>query len=193
MMIEVVGSTDVEPLQKALSLALAQINRRERTVAEVRAHLERKGVSQPTAEAVIAELRREHLLDDERFAELFVADQRALQSWGSDRIRRGLLARGVDRELAERALAADDAADAAAGDGDGEDEAAFARVGAAGAGGAGARPRTELQRALALLRRRFPDPPRDRRDRDRALGVLLRKGYESELALDALAAHARDD
>jgi regulatory protein len=195
MMIEVVGSTDVEPLQKALSLALAQINRRERTVAEVRAHLERKGVSQPTAEAVIAELRREHLLDDERFAELFVADQRALQSWGSDRIRRGLLARGVDRELAERALAAADAADAAAGDGDGdgEDEAAFARVGAAGAGGAGARPRTELQRALALLRRRFPDPPRDRRDRDRALGVLLRKGYESELALDALAAHARDD
>ena len=50
---------------------------------------------------------------------------------------------------------------------------------------------SELDRALALLRRRFPSPPRDRRERDRALGVLIRKGYDSELALDALAAHAR--
>ncbi len=50
----------------------------------------------------------------------------------------------------------------------------------------------ELERAIALLRRRFSDPPRDRRDRDRALGVLLRKGYDSELALDALSAYARE-
>jgi regulatory protein len=49
----------------------------------------------------------------------------------------------------------------------------------------------ELDRALRLLKRRFPTPPRDRRERDRALGVLIRKGFEPELALDALAAHAR--
>ncbi len=35
-------------------------------------------------------------------------------------------------------------------------------------------------------------PPRERRDRDRALGMLIRKGYDSELALDALAAHVRE-
>ncbi len=52
-------------------------------------------------------------------------------------------------------------------------------------------PESELDRALELLRRRFPSPPSDRRERDRALGVLMRKGYDSELALDALAAHAR--
>lgn len=52
---------------------------------------------------------------------------------------------------------------------------------------------TELERALGLLRRRFRSPPRERRERDRALGVLLRKGYNSELALDALATYARDD
>jgi regulatory protein len=51
---------------------------------------------------------------------------------------------------------------------------------------------SELERALALLRRRFPSPPGDRRERERALGVLLRKGYDSELALDAIAAHTRD-
>jgi regulatory protein len=48
---------------------------------------------------------------------------------------------------------------------------------------------TELDRALALLRRRFPAAPHDRRSRGRALGALLRKGYEPELALEALAAH----
>jgi regulatory protein len=51
---------------------------------------------------------------------------------------------------------------------------------------------TELDRALALLRRRFPVPPRERRERDRALGVMVRKGYDVELALDALTAYARD-
>ena len=51
----------------------------------------------------------------------------------------------------------------------------------------------ELERALELLRRRFPTPAADRRERDRALGVLLRKGYDIDLALDALAAHAREE
>ena len=50
----------------------------------------------------------------------------------------------------------------------------------------------ELERALDVLRRRFPHPPRTRRDRDRALGVILRKGYDAELALEALAIHARE-
>jgi regulatory protein len=50
----------------------------------------------------------------------------------------------------------------------------------------------EIERAVAILRRRFPSPAADRRQRERALGVLLRKGYEVELALDAIAAHTRD-
>jgi regulatory protein len=50
----------------------------------------------------------------------------------------------------------------------------------------------EIDRALALLRRRFPSPVGDRRERERALGVLLRKGYGSELALDAIAAHTSE-
>lgn len=50
----------------------------------------------------------------------------------------------------------------------------------------------ELARAVDLLRRRFPTPPRDRRERDRALGVMLRKGYDGHVAIDALAAYARE-
>jgi regulatory protein len=154
-------------LQRALDLGYAYLNRRERTVSEVRSHLGRKGVSEESVDACIRTLADQGFLDDARFAQLFVSDKRELEQWGSERIRRGLLARGIERDLAERVLE---------------------------------RPRddrvpepSELDRALALLRRRFPAPIGDRRDRERAFGVLIRKGYESELALDALAAHARDD
>lgn len=53
---------------------------------------------------------------------------------------------------------------------------------AAGARGDG----DERDAALALLRRRFPVPPSDPRERNRALGMLARKGYELELAYDVL-------
>jgi regulatory protein len=48
----------------------------------------------------------------------------------------------------------------------------------------------ELDAALALLRRRLPDPPATPRDCERALGMLVRKGYELELAHDAIRRHA---
>jgi regulatory protein len=48
----------------------------------------------------------------------------------------------------------------------------------------------ELEAAVALLRRRFPDPPATPRDCERALGMLVRKGYELELAHDAIRRHA---
>ena len=44
----------------------------------------------------------------------------------------------------------------------------------------------ELEAAVALLERRFPAPPSTPRERDRLLGVLVRKGYDLELAHDAL-------
>jgi regulatory protein len=50
----------------------------------------------------------------------------------------------------------------------------------------------ELEAALAVLRRRFPRAPADDRDRDRALGVLVRKGYDLDLAYDAVRAYERN-
>jgi regulatory protein len=48
----------------------------------------------------------------------------------------------------------------------------------------------DLAAAVAQLERRFPSPPATPRERDRALGHLLRKGYDLELAHDALRRHA---
>jgi regulatory protein len=51
-------------------------------------------------------------------------------------------------------------------------------------------PEDELEAALALLHRRFPSPPDTPHGCQRALGVLLRKGYTLELAHDAVRQHA---
>jgi regulatory protein len=152
---------------RALELSYALINTRERTVCEVRRHLVGKGVSTEVVDTTVEILCDQGLLDDRRFAELFAADKRELEQWGSERIRISLAARGVESDLVQAVLA-----ETEQGDGDG--------------GGEG-----ELDRALGVLRRRFPTPPQDRRERDRALGVLLRKGYKSELALDALREYTR--
>jgi regulatory protein len=144
-----------------LELAYRYLSRRDRTESEMHRHLEAKGVEAPEAEGAIETLRDQGYLNDARYASVFAQDKRLLEEWGSDRIRRTLAERGIGRELIDEAVAADGGAE------------------------------TELERALELLRRRFPSPPRERRERDRALAVLLRKGYDSELALDALAAHVR--
>ncbi len=54
-------------------------------------------------------------------------------------------------------------------------------------------PGEELEAAVALLRRRVPEPPTTPRERDRALGILVRKGYDLELAHDAIRRHAGAD
>jgi len=149
-------------LEQALGLAYRHLGRRERTEAEIRAHLEAKGVEAPVLEQTLTELREQGYVDDARFARLFTHDKRELERWGSDRIRRALATRGVGRELIDAALRADES-------------------------------EGELERAVALLRRRFPVPPGDLRQRERALGVLLRKGYDTELALEALARHGAPD
>ncbi len=136
----------------------------------MRRHLERHGCRAEEIESAVELLGEQGYLDDARFARLFVEDKRRLEQWGCERIRRTLSQRGIGVELVEEALAA--------GGPDGE----IARA----AGG----PDGEITRAVGLLRRRFPKPPRERRERDRALGVLLRKGYTSEVALEALVAYA---
>ncbi len=154
-------ATPGEGHERALALAYAYLNRRERTEAELRRHLEARGVKEASVDAALATLGDQGYLDDARFARLFAQDRRHLDQWGSDRIRRALLERGLDRDLVEDTLSQ-------------------------------APPEDELERARAVLRRRFPSLPLDLRDRERALGVLLRKGFDSELAYEAVAGHAGD-
>jgi regulatory protein len=156
-------------LEQGLAAAYRYLNRRERTQAEMRAHLEAKGVDAAVIEEVMETLVDEGLLDDARYARLFAEDKGELEGWGSERIRRTLGARGVEREEIEAAL----------------------KMGSERSGGEEGD--GEVERAVALLRRRFPVAPDGMRERERALGVLLRKGYDSEVALEALARRGSED
>lgn len=49
-----------------------------------------------------------------------------------------------------------------------------------------AAPDDELARAVALIEGRFPEPPEELRDRERALGMLVRKGFDSDTAYEAV-------
>ena len=150
-------------LQHALDLCYRYLGFRDRTVLEVRRHLESKRVEPDTIEQAVAELLEQGYLDDARFARRFAEDRRTLDHWGNERIERKLLAAGVDGDLVAAAL----------------------RAGEAEGGG-------QLEAALAVLARRFPTPPETDRDRERALGLLVRKGYELEIAYDAIRAYGRD-
>jgi regulatory protein len=48
---------------------------------------------------------------------------------------------------------------------------------------------SERQAAAGLLARRFREPLRDDRDRQRAFAALIRQGYDSDIAYDAIRAH----
>ena len=134
---------------------------------EVRQYLEGRDLDSSAVEAALIELVESGYLDDARYARLFAQDKRTLEQWGNGRIRRALLARGVDSGLIGEALREE-----------GERE--------------GSEREGELSRALALLERRFPRPPSDRRERERAMGALIRRGYDPELASHAIAAYSRD-
>lgn len=148
-------------LQHALDLSYRYLGFRDRTVLEVRRHLEAKRVEPDTIEQAVAELVELGYLDDARFAQRFVEDRRTLDNWGNERIERKLVAAGIEAGLVTTALAMGDAAE------------------------------TQLEAALAILTRRFRTPPETDRDRDRALGFLVRKGYELEIAYDAIRAYGR--
>jgi regulatory protein len=95
-------------LQHALDLAYRYLGYRDRTVVEVRRHLESKRVEPDTIEEAVAELREQGYLDDARFARRFVEDRRALDDWGAERIERKLLAAGVAPDVVAAALTGDE-------------------------------------------------------------------------------------
>ena len=147
---------------RALALAWRALSRRDHTVAELRALLDRRGVEPAAADRAVVEVARAGYLDDAGFARRFVEDRRRLDRWGEERIARALERRGVATDLVREVLA-----------------------------GRGAE--AELEGARALLAERMPIGPVDDRGRRRALGLLVRRGYDAEVAYEAVRRHARED
>jgi len=140
---------------RAIDLAYKAVARRDLTVAELRARLERKHVPPQAIDDAVAELEETGFLDDARYARQFAEDKRELEQWGTDRIAQDLRRRGIAPQLIDAAVSTHDRD-------------------------------SELRTALLLLKQRYPDPPRDDRDRDRAWQMLVRRGYSPDLSYDAI-------
>ena len=123
----------------------------------MRTWLERKRVAPEAIEHAVQELSAAGFLDDVRFAERYAEDKRGIEQWGTERIRRDLLRRGVPAQLVEEVISSRER-------------------------------EHELAAAVELLRERVA-PPGDDRERDKAWRLLIRKGYEPDLAYDAVRTH----
>jgi regulatory protein len=140
------------------ALAVGALRRRERSRAELREWLERRGFAREEIDSALARLADAGELDDARFARAYAEDKRELSGWGPERIREALLARGVALEHVEAAL-----------DVDSHDR--------------------QLARAGELLERKGGDLESEVA-RGRALGFLTRRGYDYEVAYEAVRRHA---
>ena len=131
-------------------------------MAEMRAKLERREIEPAVAEAALQEVSASGYLDDADYARRFAEDRRRLDHWASERIAGELARRGVAADLIAETVA----------DYGGEEE---------------------LEAAKAFLIDRLGDePPADDRARNRALGLLVRRGYQSNVAYEAVRHHGAD-
>ncbi len=75
-----------------------------RTEGEVRQRLMRDHISSEIIEDVLLQLRRLHLLDDQKYAELYVQEKVSRQHWSRRRIQHELFRKGVPANIIEQAL-----------------------------------------------------------------------------------------
>jgi len=89
--------------REALDRAVLYLSHRPRTCHEVRRHLSDHGLG-GHSESAIARCQELGYLDDGRYAQAFVRERLRLKPRGRVRLVSELLARGVDRAIAERAV-----------------------------------------------------------------------------------------
>jgi len=147
-------------VQEALERAFRFIAKRERTVAQVSARLERDDIPGLIITEVVAQMVSDGYLSDQRFAALYAEDRRAIDGWGNERIITNLREAGISSEIIESVVGSRDHAD-------------------------------QVGDAIRVLDQRIGVKPSDERERERALGMLARRGYSLEIAYDAVRAFER--
>jgi len=160
--VEEPGTGSPGRVDDALAKALSYLAKRDRTRLQVQRRLEEQGVAAEVVLETLDELERLDYVNDERFARTYAEDRRSLDGWGSERIEVKLQEAGIPDALIAAAVGARDREEEIAG-------------------------------ALEVLERKLAGvPPTDDRGRERALGLLVRRGYEMELAYDAIRAFERE-
>ena len=88
----------------ALSIALHFLKFRPRSVFEIEQKLKQKKVSDLEIKKIITVLKKNKLLDDEKFAKMWVRDRNLLKPTGSYLLKLELKKKGIADEIIEEAL-----------------------------------------------------------------------------------------
>ncbi|HEY3376320.1 MAG TPA: regulatory protein RecX [Armatimonadota bacterium] len=86
---------------RAMQYALRVLGYRQRSEAEMRQRLARKGFAAQVADRILARLTHLQLLDDREFARSWVASR---VGYGPARLKQELRQKGIDRDLAEEMI-----------------------------------------------------------------------------------------
>ena len=145
-------------VEASYRVSIRMLASRPRAVNEVLRRLRERGHNPSAAAEAVGRMEAKGLLDDQEFARHF-ARVRSARGHGRTRLLTDLLARGVERRLAERAI--DETLDA-----EGVDESAQAR--------------TLAQKRLGQIDGRLPSETKRRR----VLSYLNRRGYSGREVID---------
>jgi len=99
---------DDERRVQAHEAALRMLSHRSRAESEMRTRLRMRGIEPEIVEEEIQRLRAAGLIDDDRFAESWVADRQRMSPRGRRMLRYELLGRGISPEAVDRATASID-------------------------------------------------------------------------------------
>lgn len=144
-----------------LAAALRFLEARQRSTAEVRRRLTGAGYREELVAGAIERLTELGVLDDEAFARSWLESRDRARPRGERALRAELARKGIDRQLADDVLTERDAK----------------------------HPEADVLAARRLLERhagplaRVPDP---RARRNRAYALLVRNGFDSETAIEAI-------
>jgi len=143
---------------KAREAALRLLRVRPRTEEELRRQLRARKIPGGASDRLIEDLKAEGQVDDRVFARLWITEKLSRGTHGRKLLEHELRTKGIKREVLEEVLARDYSAEA----------------------------ETEVARELALKRlSKFGHMPEAARRR-RVFGHLLRRGFASEVAADAV-------
>lgn len=78
--------------------------RAEHCEGEIVQKLRRWGLGRDESDEILNSLKRDKFIDDARFAGAYVREKYKLAKWGRLKIRRGLIAKGVKKDVIDEAL-----------------------------------------------------------------------------------------
>ncbi len=102
--IEIEKLLDEDEFSRALAQATAYLSLRKVSQQQLDRYLARKGYKKEIIQQVIADLNQRAILNDRRFAELFVKDRLKIKPVGPKKLEIELLKRGVTYDLINKAL-----------------------------------------------------------------------------------------